>query len=70
MWEEMGGWGGTGPAACPHLLSSAQSVSASPESPPDEEMGLKRSQEEKEPPGRYVSVGLLGGGQESCKEMS
>ncbi|XP_052558584.1 transducin-like enhancer protein 2 isoform X3 [Tympanuchus pallidicinctus] len=37
--------------------SPSRSVSASPESPPDEEMGLKRSQEEKEPPGRYDSDG-------------
>lgn len=61
------GWvgGGGHRAGClpSHLVSSAQSVSASPpESPPDEEMGLKRSQEEKELPGHYVSVGLLGGG--------
>ncbi|XP_021234213.1 transducin-like enhancer protein 2 isoform X4 [Numida meleagris] len=38
--------------------SPSQSVSASPpESPPDEEPGLKRSQEEKELPGHYDSDG-------------
>ncbi|XP_031460551.1 transducin-like enhancer protein 2 isoform X3 [Phasianus colchicus] len=37
--------------------SPSRSVSASPESPPGEEMGLKRSQEEKELPGRYDSDG-------------
>ncbi|XP_040548489.1 transducin-like enhancer protein 2 isoform X1 [Gallus gallus] len=38
--------------------SPSRSVSASPpESPPDEEMGLKRSQEEKELPGHYDSDG-------------
>ncbi|XP_010723141.2 transducin-like enhancer protein 2 [Meleagris gallopavo] len=37
--------------------SPSRSVSASPESPPDEEMGLKRSQEEKELPGHSDSDG-------------